>query len=86
MSLSIFERRMNVKGFVLLVRDFRDAKKANISSEFRVFDPAGNELSEYHCAVSELNRIETITRLREALKARKKVEKAGRSTARKKPN
>jgi hypothetical protein len=64
MALTILERRLNVKDYTLLVRDFRDEHKSPVFAEMRVFDGTGAELPDLHCAIYASERVETIKELR----------------------
>jgi len=78
MSLSTFERRLIVVDCVLLVRDFRDARKTPVFSELKVFDRTGKELKELHRVVIVTERIDTMKEIRAAINERHRVQKRQR--------
>jgi hypothetical protein len=78
MSLTTFERRLTVVDCVLLVRDFRDARKAPVFSELKVFDRTGKELEEFHRVVIASERVDTMKEVRTAINERHRAQRRQR--------
>ena len=85
-KLSILERRMNVKDYTLLVRDFRNEKNSPVICEIQVFDRKGNELKELHSAVFAEDRVATIKQLRTEARAHLKMIKQTAKSKKQKTN
>jgi hypothetical protein len=69
MSMLILERRLNIKNYTVLVRDFQNSKGTPEFSEIRVFDRESREMLDLHRAVHAKDRVDTIKEVAAAARA-----------------
>jgi hypothetical protein len=81
MPLTIFQRRLNIKDYYLVVRDFLDESKKPVATEIIVFDRQDVELEHLHTAAHPQDRLETIKKTKKEIHSHLKALKTQVSKA-----